>query len=118
MSARGGDRTRMVLPPGGFKPPASASSATRAGARHTAPGCDGVVIPATTMPRRRRPDVGRGRTGSETAEVVELERGRALAPRGNEVDARHEPPLAVARRIDDALRHDPAVRFLDEREVG
>ena len=34
--ARGGVRTRMVLPPGGFKPPASASSATRARVRHAA----------------------------------------------------------------------------------
>ncbi len=33
LGARGGVRTRMTLRPGGFKPPASANSATRAGAR-------------------------------------------------------------------------------------
>ena len=39
--ARGGDRTRMRLPSGGFKPPASASSATRASAsRYGAAGVD------------------------------------------------------------------------------
>ena len=115
----------MVLPPGGFKPrvcqfrhPGGWAPTALARWRRPAPGRHGVVVPATTMPRRRRPPVGRARTGSETPEVVELERGRAFAPRGNEIDARHEPPLAVAGGIDDALRHDPAVRFLDEREVG
>ena len=40
--ARGGDRTRMRLPSGGFKPPASANSATRA-----------LII---TLRQHRRPD--------------------------------------------------------------